>query len=84
MSNTNTPCSVCPEHRGGAPTVINEHEFALDADEAVDTLGGVFEVWRWLCECGARGRWQGQSEAAAYHSWLRHCGVAHDYVGEGS
>lgn len=78
-----TPCSVCPGHRDGAPTVIGEHEFALDADDAVDSLNEVFEVWRWLCACRARGRWQSQSDNAAYHGWLRHCGVGHDYVGEG-
>jgi hypothetical protein len=66
-----------------APTVIGEHEFALDLDEA-ESINDMFEVWRWLCSCGERGNWQVVSGNAAYHAWLRHCGVPHDYTGEGS
>lgn len=81
MSNTTTPCDVCPEHRGGAPTVIGEHEFARDWDEDRTNDGSFFEMWRWLCSCGSRGRWQSQSDNVAYHAWLKHCGVPHNYTG---
>jgi hypothetical protein len=76
----NIPCT-CHEHRDGAPTTYGEHEFARDWDETQDVGGSFFEVWRWLCSCGARGRWQSQSDNVPYHSWLRHCGVPHDYAG---
>jgi hypothetical protein len=66
-----TPCP-CREHRDGAPTVLGEHEFTLDTDEAVSVGGGLVEVWRWLCACGSRGRWQPRSAGDAYHGWLGH------------
>ena len=64
-----------------APTVIEEHEFALDYEEARTVGGDVFDVWRWLCSCGGRGQWQTQSDTAARRAWLRHCGVPDDFVG---
>jgi hypothetical protein len=71
-------------HRGLAPTVPTEHEFALDTAWDHRLGGEPFQMWRWLCSCGERGNWQSQSDSAAYHGWLRHCGVSHDYTGEGS
>lgn len=28
--------------------------------------------WRWECECGAKGHWQGQSPEASVFKWFRH------------
>jgi hypothetical protein len=53
---------------------FGDHEYALDHDLATDSLGNRFEVWRWLCSCGARGQWQSQSDRAPHYAWLRHVG----------
>lgn len=80
MSNVKTPCE-CQVHRGGTATVIGKHAFTLGSRDAVSFAD---EEWRWLCSCGSRGRWQAQSDNASYHDWLRHCGVPHNYTGEGA
>jgi hypothetical protein len=58
------------------PTVVKDHEFALDTDVAdgwhSTESGRFFEVERWLCSCGDRGDWQPSSETTAYHAWLAH------------
>jgi hypothetical protein len=52
-------------------TVIDEHEFALDGDEA-EGLDGLFSLTRWMCACGDRGGWQDRSAEWTYDDWLRH------------
>lgn len=79
MTRTQTPCH-CPAHRDGAPIELGEHTFAPDADKAVSVAEDVFDVWRWECSCGARGRWQKRAPADAYHGWVKH---VQDYEGEG-
>jgi hypothetical protein len=60
---------TCPAHRENPPrTAVGSHIYRLVSDE--DDRG-----WRWSCACGASGRWQTQSDSAAFHSWLRHAGL---------
>lgn len=54
-----------------APTVIGEHEFALDT-ELEWAHDQQFTLWRWLCSCGERGNWQSVSGDVAERAWREH------------
>lgn len=58
------PCS-CTEHIIQAPTELG-HGHVYHCQQRPDCW------WIWVCECGASGRWQGQSPSVSYHQWLRH------------
>jgi len=73
---------IVPFDFDGCQTAPTEHEFALDHDTGV-IFDYVFDLWRWICSCGERGNWQSVSDDAAERGWLQHCGVGHDYAGEG-
>lgn len=62
-----TAC-MCPTHRENPPpTEVGAHIYRLDVD-----AGYPGWRWRWRCACGSSGRWQTQSDSAAFHSWMRH------------
>lgn len=69
MERACTHCEGENGELGDVPTIYigrKRHVFNRE-DDNYDGKG-----WRWLCSCGSKGHWQGQSPNVAYHSWLQH------------
>lgn len=67
MSSISVVCT-CDRHRNGAETVYGDHTFSCETSG--DPFG--WHMWRSVCSCGSRSRWQYQSESVSYHAWLNH------------
>ena len=69
-----SPCTHCEGQHGELGRVdtvyVGHKRHVFDRETMLKAHGLV--TWRWICGCGAKGKWQDQSSNVCYHSWLNH------------